>query len=92
MNKKELIREIAAKTEMTQKDVAKVVEGIQETITTTLQEGDNVSLIGFGKFEVRTRAARVGINPATGDKLELPSLKSPAFKPSKTFKDIIKGS
>lgn len=90
MNKKELVKVAAEKSEMTQKDMAKALDCIQDVIISTLKDGEPVALTGFGKFEVRARAGRSGINPTTMEKIQIPPTLSPAFKPSKNFKDTIK--
>ncbi len=90
MNKTELIAAVAAKTEMTKKDSEKAVAAVFESITAALAKGDKVALVGFGTFEVRKRAARVGKNPQTGAKLKIAACKVPAFKAGKALKDEVK--
>jgi DNA-binding protein HU-beta len=90
MNKSELVTEVAEATELSKKDVTKVVDAVFEAISTALQNGDKVQLVGFGNFEVRERSARKGRNPQTGEEIEIPASKIPAFKPGKALKDGIK--
>ena len=85
-NKAELVSEVAAKTDLTKKEVAAIFSSIQED----LAKGEKVQLIGFGTFEVRHRAARKGRNPQTGAEIEIPASKVPAFKPGKALKDAVK--
>lgn len=89
-NKAELVSEVAAKTELTKKDVAATVDAIFNSIQENLAKGEKVQLIGFGTFEVRDRAARKGRNPQTGKEIEIPASKVPAFKPGKALKDAVK--
>ncbi|OEH93460.1 HU family DNA-binding protein [Bacillus solimangrovi] len=90
MNKTELINAVAENSELSKKDATKAVDAVFESIMNALQEGDKVQLIGFGNFEVRERAARKGRNPQTGDEIEIPASKVPAFKPGKALKDAVK--
>jgi DNA-binding protein HU-beta len=91
MNKNELIEALAAKTGSTKGDAARAVKGLTEIITDTLQKGDSLSLIGFGTFEVRDRAARNGRNPSTGKELKIAASKVPAFKPGAALKAAVNG-
>lgn len=91
MNKSELIASVAEKTKMTKKDATQAVEAVLETITEALRSGEKVSLIGFGNFEVRERAARKGRNPQTGGEIDIPASKVPAFKPGKALKEEVNG-
>ncbi|MGE8205867.1 HU family DNA-binding protein [Heyndrickxia sp. NPDC080065] len=90
MNKTDLINSVAEATELTKKDATKAVDALFSTIETALKNGDKVSLIGFGNFEVRERAARKGRNPQTGEEIEIAASKMPAFKPGKSLKEIVK--
>lgn len=92
MNKTELIASVAEKSELTKKDSAKAVDAALESIQETLVEGGKVQLIGFGTFEVRERAARKGRNPQSGEEIEIPASKSPAFKAGKQLKQAVKES
>ena len=89
-NKAELVSEVAAKTDLTKKEVAAAVDAIFSSIQEDLAKGEKVQLIGFGTFEVRQRAARNGRNPQTGAEIENPASKVPAFKPGKALKDAVK--
>ncbi len=90
MNKTDLISKVAESTGMSKKDVTNVVEAVFESISEALQQGDKVQLVGFGNFEVRERTARKGRNPQTGEEIDIPASKVPAFKPGKALKDGIK--
>jgi len=90
MNKTELVTKVAETAELTKKDATKAVDAILDAIADALKEGDKVSLIGFGNFEVRERAARKGRNPQTGEEIEIAASKMPAFKPGKELKDSVK--
>ena len=90
LNKKALVEVVAEKLEMTKKDATVAVDTVFEEITKTLADGGKVDLSGFGKFEVAERPARMGINPATKEKIEIPASKSVKFKPSKALKDQVK--
>ena len=90
MTKAELIAVVGEKAGLTKKDADKAVTAVLEAITETLVNGEKVSLVGFGTFEVKERAAREGRNPATGAAMKIPASKAPAFKAGKAFKDAIK--
>jgi len=90
MNKTDLITQVVEKTDLQKKDATKAVEAVFEAISEALQSGDKVQLVGFGNFEVRERSARKGRNPQTGEEIEIPASKIPAFKPGKALKDGIK--
>lgn len=89
-NKQELVNDVATTTGLTKKDAAAAVDAVFASIQDTLAKGDKVQLIGFGNFEVRTRATRKGRNPQTGEEIEIAASKIPAFKPGKALKDAIK--
>ena len=89
MNKTELVSKVAESTELSKKDVAKTIDAVFETISEALQSGDKVQLVGFGNFEVRDRSARKGRNPQTGEEIDIPASKVPAFKPGKALKEGI---
>ena len=90
MNKTELVKVVAEQAELTQKDAAKTVEALIDTISETLAQGEKIQLIGFGTFEVRDRSARKGRNPQTGEEIEIAASKVPAFKPGKELKEAVK--
>lgn len=89
-NKAELIDKVAASTDLTKKDATAAVEAVFESITDTLANGEKVQVIGFGNFEVRDRAARKGRNPQTGEEIQIPASKVPAFKAGKALKEAVK--
>lgn len=90
MNKTELINAVAEAAELSKKDATKAVEAVFQSIQDALSNGNKVSLIGFGNFEVRERAARKGRNPQTGEEIDIAASKVPAFKPGKALKDAVK--
>ena len=89
MNKTELIAAVAAKTGMTKKDAECAVSATFEAITASLTKGDKVQVSGFGIFEVKNREARIGRNPRTKESIQIPATRLPAFKASKTLKDVV---
>ncbi|MBQ9229311.1 MAG: HU family DNA-binding protein [Eubacterium sp.] len=89
MNKTELVAAVAAKAELSKKDADAAVAAVVEAITGALADGEKVSLVGFGTFEVKDRAARTGLNPRTGEKIEIAAAKAPAFKAGKALKDAV---
>lgn len=92
MTKRELVIRVANKLGMTQSDVAKIVEGIFDTISQTLAEGKRWELRDFGVFEVKTRASRIGRNPRTGEQVPVPERKVVTFRPGKKMKELISNS
>lgn len=88
MNKGELIKAVADKSGLAAKDVNRVFAAAEEAIVEALKAGDKVTLVGFGTFEVKTKAARIGVNPATGAKVTIPASKNPSLKFGKAFKNI----
>ncbi len=90
MNKNELVASVAEKAEISKKDAEAAVKAVTEAITEALAEGDKVSLVGFGTFSVKERAARTGINPRTKETVEIPAAKVPAFKAGAALKDAVK--
>ncbi len=89
MNRKELIDALATKTGSTKADAERNLAAFIDVVTETLAAGDDIALVGFGTFEVRERAARIGRNPATGAELKIAASKSPAFKPGATLKAAV---
>lgn len=89
MNKEELVQEIAKKAKVTQKDAAEVLNSLMSTIEKTVAKGKKVTLVGFGTFEARKRAARTGRNPQTGAKIKIAAKTAPVFTAGKKFKDIV---
>ena len=90
MNKSDLIAKVAESSGLSKKDVTTVVEAVLDSIAEALKNGDKVQLVGFGNFEIRERTARKGRNPQTGEEIDIPASKVPAFKPGKALKDGIK--
>lgn len=89
MNKSELVASVAEVAELTKKDAEKAVNAVFASVQKALVEDDKVQIIGFGTFEVRTRAARKGRNPQTGETIDIPESKNPVFKAGKALKDAV---
>ena len=89
MNKGELIDAVAAAADLSKADATRAVDAVFDTITGALKGGDAVSLVGFGTFSVKQRAARNGRNPQTGQPLFIPASKAPGFKAGKALKDAV---
>lgn len=90
MNKNELVASVAEKAEISKKDAEAAVKAVTDAITEALADGDKVALVGFGTFDVKTRAARTGKNPRTGEKIEIAEAKVPSFKAGSALKDAVK--
>ena len=90
MNKAELIEEVSGKTGLTKKKTGNAVDALTETITNTLSKGEKVTLVGFGTFQVRERKARKGVNPQTGQAIQIPTKKVPKFGPGKGLREKVK--
>ncbi len=90
MNKEQLVEKLAAKTGMTKKGSMDAINTTLDTITASLRKGEKVTLVGFGTFLVRRRAAREGRNPQTGARIRIPARKVPAFTAGKELKAAIK--
>ena len=89
MNKTELISAIAEKTGSSKKDTGVMVEALTDAITDAIKAGEKVTLVGFGTFEARERAARMGHNPQTGEQIEIGACRVPKFKAGKALKDAV---
>lgn len=89
MNKTELIAAVAEKANLSKKDAEAAITAAVEAITGALIEGEKVQLVGFGSFEVKTRAARVGRNPKTGEEIPISEARLPVFKAGKALKDAV---
>lgn len=89
MNKTELIAAVAEKADLSKKDAEAAITAAVEAITGALIEGEKVQLVGFGSFEVKTRAARVGRNPKTGEEIPVSEARLPVFKAGKALKDAV---
>lgn len=89
MTKTELIEKVAQKTGFTKKDSGKAIEAFLEAVTESLKAGSKVSLVGFGTFDIRKRAARKGRNPQTGKEIKIAARKVPVFKAGKPLKEAV---
>ncbi len=89
MNKSELIAAVAEKANLKRKDAGEAVDAVVDTIREKLGTGEEVSIVGFGTFAVKERAARTGRNPRTGESIDIAAAKSPVFKPGKALKDSL---
>src|SRR4029453_12907799 len=89
MTKADLVEEVSRVTELTRKDSEVIVDTLFDSVIKALKTGDKLEVRGFGSFRVRQRNARVGRNPKTGEKVEVPAKRVPYFKPSKELKDLI---
>lgn len=89
MTKAELIEEVSRVVEMTRKDSEVIVEAILGSVVRALRTGDKIEIRGFGSFRTRSRQPRVGRNPKTGARVDVPAKKIPYFKPSKELKDLV---
>ncbi|MCC8047533.1 MAG: HU family DNA-binding protein [Oscillospiraceae bacterium] len=89
MNKSELVSTVADRTGLTKKDTERTLNAIFDTITESLQAGEKVQLVGFGVFDIKERAARVGRNPRTKQEIEIAASRAPTFKAGKALKDAV---
>lgn len=89
MNKSDLVDAVAAQADISKADASNAVDAVVDSITGALKKGDKVSLVGFGVFSVRERAARQGRNPKTGQSIQIPSGQTPGFKAGKALKDAV---
>ena len=89
MNKEELVQEITKKAKVTQKDATEVLNSLVATVQKTVAKGEKVTLVGFGTFEARKRAARTGRNPQTGKEIKIAAKTVPAFSAGKKFKEMV---
>ena len=89
MNKSELIDAVASETDLSKADATRATDAVLDSITSALSKGDQVTLVGFGTFSVRERAARAGRNPQTGETIQIKASKSPGFKAGKALKDAV---
>jgi len=92
MTKADLIDEVSRLAELTRKDSEVIVETIFDSVVRSLRAGDKIEIRGFGSFRTRQRKPRVGRNPKTGERVEVPAKKIPFFKPSKELKDLVNDS
>lgn len=91
MNKSAVVNAVAQKTGYSKKEVETVLQAILDVVTDTMQEGGQVTFTGFGSFTTSNRAARDGVNPATGEKIKIPAMTVPKFKAGKALKDAVRG-
>lgn len=89
MNKAELIEAVAASADLSKADATRAVDSVIHHITNALKKGDQVTLVGFGTFQVKSRAARTGRNPQTGQTIQIAASKVPGFKAGKALKDAV---
>ena len=89
MNKSDLVAAVAERTGLSKKDSEKALTATLETITSALEAGEKVQLVGFGVFDVKERAARIGRNPRTNEEIQIAASRSPVFKPGKALKEAI---
>lgn len=89
MNKADLVQAVAAAAEMSKADATRAIDAVLDSISDALKKDEQVTLIGFGTFSVRERAARTGRNPRTKETIEIKAAKVPAFKPGKALKDAV---
>ncbi len=89
MNKSQFVEAIAKETGLSKTDAAKAVNAYADVVKKALKKGDKVQLVGFGTFSVSKRAARQGINPATGEKIRIKAAKVPKFKAGAALKDAL---
>lgn len=89
MNKTELIDAVADSADLSKADAGRAVDAVISSVTKALKGGDSVTVVGFGTFQVRERAARSGRNPKTGDTIQIAASKNPAFKAGKALKDAV---
>ena len=90
LNKKRIAELVAEQHNLTKKEAAEIVDLVFDTVSGTLKDGGRVDISGFGKFEVKTRAARTGINPQTKETITIPESKRPGFKAAKNLKELVK--
>ena len=90
MNKSELVYEVTNRLEVTRKEAEDVIDCFLDLIAENLANGDKVVLSGFGTFEIRNRVSRSGVNPRTGERIDIPCQKTPAFKVGKILKDKLR--
>lgn len=89
MTKADLVDEVAGRVDLTKKQAEGIVNSVFDSIVRSLQSGEKIELRGFGSFRIRSRKPRIGRNPKTGEKVEVPPKKIPYFKPGKELKDLI---
>lgn len=91
MNKSELAQHLADRANLSSGDAKNAVDSIADILTETLSRGGEVAIAGFGKFSVSARAARQGVNPATGERIQIAASNAPKFTAAKALKDAVNG-
>ena len=89
MNKADLVDKVAETADLSKAEATRAVDAVISSVTKALKEGDNVTVVGFGTFQVRERAARSGRNPKTGDTIQINASKNPSFKAGKALRDAV---
>ena len=92
MNKTELINSLSEETSFSKKDIARVLDAWTRIVERSLKKGEKVSLTGFGTFLVSKRPARKGINPATKERIDIPEMNVPRFKPGKNLREVVRSA
>ncbi len=90
MNKEELIESISSKLGSSKAEAERAIDAFVETVTNVLTKGDSITITGFGTFTVSKRAARQGVNPRSGEKIQIPAMTVPKFKAGKSLKDAVR--
>ncbi len=90
MKKQDFIRAVAAAAGLSQDAVSKALTAMIDTVTSELKDGSEVNITGFGSFKVSSRAARKGVNPRTGESINIPAMNSPVFRAGKTLKEAVR--
>ncbi len=90
VTKAQLVAMIAEKADLSKKDAENAVDAFVDTVTTQLQKGNKVTLTGFGAFKTSARAARQGVNPKTGESIQIPAMTVPKFTAGKALKDAVR--
>ncbi|EPQ6932586.1 HU family DNA-binding protein [Pseudomonas aeruginosa] len=89
MTKSDIVNAVADRAGLSKADAGRALSAVLDTLTDTLKRGESVSLVGFGTFAVKTRAARTGRNPQSGQSMDIPASRIPSFKPGKALKDSV---
>ncbi|HLL18520.1 MAG TPA: HU family DNA-binding protein [Rubrivivax sp.] len=89
MNKANLVEQVAETADLSKAEATRAVDAVISSVIKALKEGDNVTVVGFGTFQVRERAARSGRNPKTGDTIQINASKNPSFKAGKALRDAV---
>ena len=91
MNKRELVSTLSSNLQITDAEAQRFVDSFQGIISDALSNGEEISLIGFGRFHTKKQRARIGRNPSTGESIKIPAKMLPAFSPGKTLKETVNG-